>query len=463
MSDTPAENPPTSRRAAREAARAASAGDRAPEHAVDDDRREHDAVAAAPRSAAGAAAPAPSIVPADAAQSAGAGRRGEGSLDALFDEEASREERARGARDRRDDRKSAIARWVALGVVLVIVGGIVAAGAWVWNTYEEPIRDLLGWSEPKDYEDGIATGEALVTVAEGDTGCSISPVLFEAGVTKTEDVFCDYLISSALNADLQPGVYLLQQQMTSAAALAALEDPENRQELGAQLREGLTVDQSLAVLSEGTGIELAAFEEAAADPSAYGVEAGSLEGWLFPATYAFDPGTTAEQIIQRLVTRTVESLDAAEVPVDQREEILTIASIIEKEARYEEDFYKVSRVIQNRMDPDISETNGLLQMDSTAQYFFDERDGGTSSNAQELGDENEWNTYVHPGLPAGPIANPGDTAIDAAMHPADGPWQYFVTVNLDTGETVFTTTYAEHEQEVLRYQQWCQENPDGGC
>ena len=150
---------------------------------------------------------------------------------------------------------------------------------------------------------------------------------------------------------------------------------------------------------------------------------------------------TAQDVIQTLVDRTVQSLDDAGVPVEDRQRVLTIASIIQREARYEEDLQKVSTVIQNRLDPDNQETFGLLQMDSTAQYGYGEmHDGTVSSSDEALADPNPWNTYVHTGLPIGPIANPGDVAIDAAMHPADGDWLYFVTVNLDTGETVFTRT-----------------------
>ncbi|MDE0545538.1 endolytic transglycosylase MltG [Microbacterium sp. C7(2022)] len=363
-----------------------------------------------------------------------------------------------------DKRKRRIGGWIALGVVLVIFGGIAAGGLWVWNTYEDQIREVMGWEEPNDYEDGLATGEAFVTVDAGDTGSPISQKLYEAGVTMTPEAFYDYLIDNALNPNFQPGVYRMQQQMSSAAALAAIEDPANKMENSAQLREGLTVDQSLPILAEGIGIELADFEAAVSDPSAYGVDADSLEGWLFPATYTFDPGVTAEQVIGTLVNRTVQSLDAAGVPEDRRQEILTIASIIEREARYEEDMQKVSTVIQNRLKPDNQETFGLLQMDSTAQYGYGEMHDGTVSSSQEaLEDDNPWNTYVHTGLPVGPIANPGDVAIDSAMHPADGDWMYFVTVNLDTGETVFTTNLADHNRAVSQWQSWCADNPDSGC
>lgn len=363
-----------------------------------------------------------------------------------------------------DKRRRRVGGWIALGIVLLVLGGIAAGVTYVWVTYEDQIRELMGWEEPKDFEEGMANGEVYVTIVSGDTGAPISQSLYEAGVTKTPDAFYDYLIENGENPPFVPGVFKLQKQMTSAAALEALLDPANKMKNTAQLREGLTVEQSLPLLAEGTGLPVENFQAAVADPSAYGVSADSLEGWLFPATYTFDPDVTAEGVIQTLVDRTVQSLDAAEVPEDRRQEILTIASIIQREARFEADMQKVSRVIQNRLDPQNQETFGLLQMDSTAQYGYGEMHDGTASSSQEaLEDDNPWNTYVNTGLPVGPISNPGDVAIDAAMHPAEGPWLYFVTVNLNTGETVFTTNLADHNQAVAQWQEWCSANPDAGC
>lgn len=372
----------------------------------------------------------------------------------------------------KNKRKRRIAGWIALGVVLLLLGGVAAGGLYVWNTYEDRIREFMGWEEPKDYEAGMANGEAFVTISPGDTGAPISESLYAAGVTKTPDAFYDYLIDTAQNPPFVPGVFQLQKQMTSEAALAALLDPANKLENSAQLREGLTVEQSLPLLAEGTGIPLEEFQAAVADPAVYGVPvdpaivaAGGqpLEGWLFPATYTFDPGVTATDVIATLVNRTIQSLDNAGVPVEDRQRILTLASIIEKEARFEQDFYKVSRVIENRLDPGNQETFGLLQMDSTAQYGFNEADGTVSTSAEAQYDDNPWNTYVVTGLPIGPIANPGDTAIDAAMNPADGDWLYFVTVNLNTGETVFTNNLADHSRATEQWIAWCADNPDAGC
>ncbi|MGO1769931.1 MAG: endolytic transglycosylase MltG [Microbacterium sp.] len=379
----------------------------------------------------------------------------EGSIEALLD----------GDPQERPKRKRGRGCLIAALIVLVVVGGMAAAGVWAWNTYGERVQEALGLDGTHDYAEGEATGEAVVTVEEGDTGESMSPKLHEAGVTLEEDSFTRYLRESEQNPTLYPGVYLLQQKMTSEAALAALEDPESRQDNTVQLPEGYTVEATITRITESVDVSSDELEKAVADPSDYGVEDDSLEGWLFPATYTFGPEATAEDVIARMVERTRESLAAAEVPEDEVHDVLTIASIIQREARFEDDFYKVSRVIHNRLDSSTwGDTNGLLQMDSTTQYGYGETHTGSASTSREAReDDNPWNTYLHKGLPAGPVSNPGDVSIDAAMNPADGPWLYFVTVNLNTGETAFSTTYAEHERNVDEWRSWCVENPDAGC
>ena len=353
---------------------------------------------------------------------------------------------------------------VTIIILLAIAGGVTAAGFWVWDQYGERISEQLGWGEPTDYEPGQHGDPVLVTVASGDSWRAISSTLFAAGVTKTDAALYDYMIDEAIAATAYPGVYELRTQMAASEALEALRDLANRRENTVLLREGLTVEQSVSRIAEALNLPLEDVAAAVADPAAYGVSAASLEGWLFPATYTFDGGVSAGDVIARMVERTRQSLAEAGVPAERQHEILTIASIIEREARFQDDFYKVSRVIQNRLDDTNQETFGLLQMDSTAQYGYNElHDGQVSSTAEALEDDNPWNTYIHPGLPIGPIANPGDLAIDAAMHPAEGPWLYFVTVNLDTGETLFSTTFADHSKGVAQWTQWCEANPDSGC
>lgn len=487
--------PPLSRRAAREAASAESAHvEESPPVAAPHAAATYRASAAPVPPAEDAAVPESTATPARAyARTNGAAPQGTptptasaapasaapapasaptGSLDDLFSGATSTREIG-APPPPPNKRKRRIGGWIALGIVLVLLGGIAAGGVYVWTTYEDKIREFMGWEEPADFEEGMAHGEALVTVVTGDNGRSISDTLFEAGVTKTQDAFYDYLIDEDLDPPFVPGVFRLQLEMTSPAALEAILNPENKLENSALLREGLTVEQSIEILSESLGIPLEDFQAAVVDPTQYGVAldpavaaAGGqpLEGWLFPATYEFDPGVTATDVIGRLVTQTQTVLGNLGVADADRQRILTLASVIQREARYEEDMQKVARVIENRLDPAISDTNGLLQMDSTAQFGYGEmHDGTVSSSGEALRDDNPWNTYVHTGLPVGPIANPGEQAISAALNPADGDWQYFVTVNLETGETVFTSNMADHERAVAQWQQWCRDNPDGGC
>jgi len=386
-----------------------------------------------------------------------------GSLEDLFAGRAHTDQIGASAQ-RPPKKRRRVGGWIALAVVLVIVGGLVGGGFALWNTYGERVQAFLGTGEPTDFEAGMATGEARVTIVSGDTGESVSPKMYDAGVTKASDSLYKYMIDNSVGFTFQPGVYKLQKQMTSEAVIAALRDPASRLDNSVQLREGLTLNQSLDAMSEQLGIPRADLDAAVSDPSVYGVPASTLEGWIFPATYDFDEGVSATDVISRMVQRTIQSLDTAGVPVDDRERILTVASIIEREARSSEDFYKVSRVIENRLDPSNQETFGKLEMDSTVQYGAGEIGSGSVSTSEEArNNDNPYNTYIHPGLPVGPISNPGDLAIDAAMKPADGPWLYFVTVNLDTGETVFTSTYSEHLKAVDQWRAWCTENPDSGC
>jgi UPF0755 protein len=354
--------------------------------------------------------------------------------------------------------------FVILGIVVVLIGGLVTGGMWAWNQYGGKVREVMGWTEPIDYASGNAHGEATITINEGDSGMTVSTALAQAGVTKTPQAFYQMLVKSGKNPTFYPGVYKLKKEMTSAAALTSLEDPSSKLQNTALLREGLTEDQILKTLSDTLKIPIDQFQAAVAKPADYGVTASSLEGWLFPAQYTFGPGVTAQQVVKKMVDRTVQSLDKAGVPQADRQRILIIASIIQREARNSQDFYKVSRVIENRLQPNNKDTFGKLQMDSTAQYGYGQLHNGTaSSSAEALKDPNPYNTYVHPGLPVGPISSPGDLAIDAAMHPADGAWMYFTTVNMDTGETVFSTTYADQEKAVQQMRTWCKANPNSGC
>ncbi len=342
-------------------------------------------------------------------------------------------------------------RWLPITIVLVVVLALIGGGGvYVWNTFQPEVKKLFAMNEPIDYT-GTGTKPVDITIHNGDTGSDVAATLHKAGVVKTTDAFYDLLLKTSPEPVFQPGVYKLKKQMSAKSALKALKDPKNKLERTLTIPEGDTEASILPALAKTTGIPLAELQAAAAKPTDYGVpaQARNLDGFLFPATYTFDPGVDAKTVIKTLVDRSFQSLDAAGVPEDQRFRIVTLASIVQREAGSVQDMGKVARVFQNRLDDGMD-----LQSDATVTYgagvktFF-------TTDAERADPNNPYNTYVHPGLPVGPVSNPGDDAIKAALHPPAGPWLYFVTVNLKDGTTVFSSTEEEHEQAVQKLQDWC--------
>ncbi|WP_213814693.1 endolytic transglycosylase MltG [Glaciihabitans sp. dw_435] len=359
-------------------------------------------------------------------------------------------------RDRGDVKRRRRRGWIWLVVLLVVFGAAGGTAAYAWANFEGPIRKVLNIELPIDYT-GTGNGQdTTVTVVSGDVGETIAESLHAAGVTMTKEAFYNLLLAKSEQPVFQPGTYKLQKHQSAASALTALLDPKNLVVSNVLIPEGTTITNTLKRLSKGTGVPLADFTAAAKDYVSLGVPANapSAEGFLFPATYTFEPGSTAKQILTRMVDRMYESLDAAGVAPKDRLRVLTMAALIQKEGGSTKDFYKVARVFQNRLDQKM-----LLQSDATVSYGS----GGTSistTDAERADASNPYNTYVHLGLPVGPISAPGDDAIDAALHPVAGDWLYFVLVNGDTGETKFSTTLAQHEAAVAQWQSWLAAHPD---
>lgn len=349
--------------------------------------------------------------------------------------------------------------WLKITLPIVIVLGLVGgAAAFVWLNYEEQVRQVLGWELPNDYE-GTGNGEeVIVTIQSGDLGSDIANTLKDAGVTMTFDAFYDLLLAQPENVNFLPGNYSLQKEMSAQSALDALLDPANKVTSKLLITEGTTLPSALEIIAETTGIPIADVQAAAADPTVYGVPAGepSLEGWLFPATYELDGSETATDILQLLVDTMVQHLDDAGVAPEDRHRVLTLASIIQREAgSNQDDFYKIARVFQNRLDQGIN-----LQSDATVAYGTGNLHTVWTTDDERADASNLYNTYANAGLPIGPIGLPGDLAIDAALHPADGPWLFFVPINLATGETVFSETAEEHEAAVDQLHAWCDESEE---
>ena len=344
--------------------------------------------------------------------------------------------------------------WVTL-VVLLILGGM---GAAAYSIFQPQIAKIVASFEPNDYK-GSGKGEVLVTIKTGDTGSDIATTLQKAGVTKTFDAFYGLLLKQHPEPVFQPGAYRLAKQMSAQAALTMLEDPKTRVDQTAVIPEGTAEKDILPLLADATKLPLADLQKAAADVKSYGVpaEAKTLEGFLFPATYKFIPGTSAHDVIKTLVDRSFTALDQAGVAPANRWNTVILASIVQREAGLAPDYPKVSRVFLNRLAQ-----GWKLQSDATVAYGTGHTDTVTTTDKERADASDPYNTYAHPGLPVGPISNPGDLAINAAVHPATGPWMYFVTWNLKTGETIFSTTQAEHDAAVQKWQQWMRDNPGYG-
>jgi UPF0755 protein len=358
-----------------------------------------------------------------------------------------------------DDRRAH--RRASIGVVVtlfVLLGGLVGGGFWAWGEYGETVQKFFVTPEIPDFEGPGKDPEILITVEPGDIGEVVARRLFNEGVTASfESVYNILLADSSIV--FQPGTYRLLSEMSAAGAIEALRNSANRAEYRFVIIEGIRVPDALARIAENTSISLADLEAAVADPTRYGIDppTGTLEGYLAPATYTFEWGTDAETVIQKLVDTTTRRLEEAGVQRDDWHRVLTIASIIEREAKLDEDFYKVSRVIANRLAP--GSKVPLLQMDSTITYWEQTFSTVWTSDAERANDDNPYNTYRFPGLPPGPIALPGPRAIDATLNPAEGPWLYFVTWNMATGETFFSTTFAEHER-LIALGKECRDNED---
>lgn len=379
----------------------------------------------------------------------------------LRDQELS--ERRRGRRGRRGRRASASAatpsprgkpsvlrRVVVIVLALAVIGGGVAVA---YKALRPVVESVFA---PNDYP-GPGSGEVRVTVDPGAGGSAIAKTLVDDDVVKSSKAFIEAADNNPKSAAIQPGVYVMRKQMRAADALAILVNPKNRLISRVVIPEGLWTNEIYERLSKASGIPVAQYTAAAKNVSQLGLPPsakGNIEGYLFPASYEFGSTSTALDQLKQMVAESTKRLADLGIAPERMEHVVTVASLIEGEAKTEGDQGKVARVIENRLAKKMT-----LGLDSTVNYIFRKR--GVPTQAM-LDSTSPYNTRRFPGLPPGPVSNPGDSALAAAANPVAGPWIYFVTVNLDTGETKFAATYAEHQRNVAAFQKWCAANK-GKC
>ena len=273
--------------------------------------------------------------------------------------------------------------------------------------------------------------------------------LREADVVRRPEAFVALSVVRGSARALRAGEYEFPRGTTTVGAVRLLESGKVRLHLVLHA-EGATVAELARALEQQQLARAADVTRAASDPAllrSLGVDAASLEGYLFPDTYHFARGLTPEQILTRMVQRlraklTPDILTRARERRLDVHQLLTLASIIEREAAVQEERPLISAVFWNRLQIGMP-----LQADPTVQYAVGkERRALTRA---DLATDHPYNTYVRAGLPPGPIASPGLSAIEAALDPAPVKYLYFVAS--DDHRHHFSTTIAEHNEAVARY------------
>jgi UPF0755 protein len=333
--------------------------------------------------------------------------------------------------------------------------GAGAGGLWAWRQLARPYQGF--------------TGEAVtVEVESGSSAREILRHLESAGVLRNAILARLYLVHVLRDPPLRAGEY----EFRGAAAATAVVDKLVRGDVllhSATVVEGLTLEETAAALSAGGLGEAAAFLAAMRDPGPIAdldPLAKDLEGYLFPDTYAF-PRAAGEAAIVVAMVRTFRDRYDAEVapllsaPRPALRELVTLASIVEKEARLDAERPRIASVYRNRLRIGMG-----LYADPTIIFALKKR-GVWDGNLRrpDLLLDDPYNTYRFPGLPPGPICSPGLASLRAAAAPEEGTFLYFVSRN--DGSHVFASTLAEHSRNVERWQRrywrerWAQGRADG--
>jgi UPF0755 protein len=328
---------------------------------------------------------------------------------------------------------------VGIFLVLVVVSAAIAAGV-IYQRVQQPFR---GYSGP----------EQFVDISSGTGSRSIGDRLVAAGVIRDPLTYRAALWLSGRAKTLKAGEYRFDQPMTPLEVI----DKIGRGDvyvIPVTLREGLTIPEMASIFeSRGLG-DSSSFVAAARDASPIrdlDPRAPTLEGYLFPETYLVSRHTTGAALVKLMIDRfkhvlTPELREAARGGGLSIHELVTLASIVEKETAQADERPLVARVYLNRLRIGMA-----LQCDPTVIYAL-ALEGRYTGNLRrdDLAVDSPYNTYRFPGLPPGPIAAPGRASIEAVVHPADADYLYFVSRN--DGTHAFARTLEEHNRNVRRYQ-----------
>jgi peptidoglycan lytic transglycosylase G len=325
-----------------------------------------------------------------------------------------------------------------LFLLILIAAG--AAGVWVYLRIGDPYRGYQG-------------AEQFVEIPAGAGSRTIGDRLVEAGIVRDAASFRVGLYISGKGRHLQAGEYRFDRAMTPMEVIDKLERGDVYV-INITFPEGLTMAEMGKIYETHELGPASAFVMAARDPSAIKAldpAARDLEGYLFPETYLLSRRSDAPRLVRLMTERfehvfTPDLRQAAAARGLTVRQAVTLASIVEKEASRPEERPIVAAVYENRLRIGMA-----LQCDPTVIYALD-RAGKYTGNLRrdDLAFDSPYNTYRYPGLPPGPIASPGRASLEAAVHPAQVDFLYFVSRN--DGSHEFARTLEEHNRNVQKWQ-----------
>jgi UPF0755 protein len=291
---------------------------------------------------------------------------------------------------------------------------------------------------------GSGSGSARVVIPQGATMRAAAESLSRQGVIRSPTLFRIYAGVRRSDRGIKAGTYLLRRDAGWSAVLDALRGGKGIVHV-VTVPEGFEVSQIAPLLAAKLGVPADSVQAAVRDTMLlhqFDVPTPTLEGYLFPDTYVFGDGTDARTAVMAMVRRFEQvwrpewtaRLDTLHL---SRHDALTMASIVEREARLPEERPVIAAVYYNRLRAGM-----LLQADPTVQYALGEHQARLLYKDLEV--KSPYNTYKHKGLPPGPIGSPGRASIEAALYPANVPFQYFVA--LPDGHHEFRRDLAAHEK-----------------
>jgi peptidoglycan lytic transglycosylase G len=327
---------------------------------------------------------------------------------------------------------------VARRILALVFLAIVAVVAWFLVSLFQPFG-------------GDGSGSVTVTVPQGASVGEIGDILARRGVVSRSFFFELRARLGGHSGDLKPGVYRLKHDMSYSAALGALSKGVAPDVVQVVIPEGRS-RREIAPLAKGLkGSYLAATVRSPyLNPRRYGARhARNLEGFLFPASYQLKKGASARTLVKEQLQAFRQNFSKVSLAYARKKnltpyDVLTIASMVEREAELPKDRPLIASVIYNRLHDHIP-----LGIDSTLRYALG--DWTKPLRVSQLASPSPYNTRNHQGLPPGPIGNPGLASIQAAAHPAHSQFLFFVVKPCGNGAHVFAKTNAEFERDSARY------------